>query len=590
MQNKFLVLIKKHESYLKRMDRIFNNIGRVKVLLVLFVGFIGYLLFSKQFPLEIILLFSLTLIVLVGLWIYHAKLGNKMDYSKGMIAICQQHIDRITGKWAAFRDIGSEFVDDDHAYACDLDVVGKKSLFQFLNTTQTWHGRQAFAKDLLRPAYKRSELQKRQEAIAELSTDIEFSGKMQYYLSKTGMESSAKLNETLHNKTEFIKSKVFKILLTYVPMLTLLFIIVGLALQLTTLYFLGAFMAGMQAIVWGLGAAKIQNYLGIMTQLPHKLDAYAEAIDILTSKNFSCEPLKQIQKKLNEAAQAIKDLNKIANRISIKHNFLIYFIVNIFLLWDYGCVFAFQGWKRKYADRTEEWFSAIGEFESLLCLSHLPNVCDTTCLPTLNEKGCSMEAQALGHPLLLNESRVNNEFNFNDTILIISGSNMSGKTTFLRTVGVNIVLARSGGFVCAEKMCVSLFDIVTSMRITDDLNEGISTFYAELKRIKKIIDFAKEHAGMMFLIDEIFKGTNSVDRLTGAKTVIEKLNDLGAVGLVSTHDLELCELTSYYKRMKNYSFSEHYEEDRICFPYKIKQGKSNTTNAKYLMNMVGIFD
>jgi len=167
---------------------------------------------------------------------------------------------------------------------------------------------------------------------------------------------------------------------------------------------------------------------------------------------------------------------------------------------------------------------------------------------------------------------------------------MSGKTTFMRTVGVNLVLARAGSFVCAKEMTASQLNVVTSMRIADNLSEGISTFYAELKRIKTMMALAKENAKTMFLIDEIFRGTNSVDRLIGAKTVLEKLNELGVVGMITTHDLELCEIVNQLPRIKNYSFSEQYLDHEILFDYKMKAGVSKTTNAKYLMQMMDIVD
>jgi len=569
---------------------LFNVIGYAKLMLILLIGFTIYFAYRNDFPLELIFLSLAAFIILAGLWVCHNKLNDRINYLKGIISIYNQQIDRITGNWINFEDIGAEFIDIDHAYACDLDVVGKKSLFQFLNTAHTWHGRQAFANDLLRSVYGRTELQKRQEAVAELSEDIEFSSKIQYYLSKVKGDSSSRLADYLKDKTVFIRSEALRSLLFYMPMLTLLLIVGIFVIQQQHLFFIVVLIATVQAIAWVLGVPRTHKYFGAMSHLPHKLKAYNEVIGIIIGKDVSSEKLKQIQEKLNEAAQAIKDLSKIEDRMSVKHNAIIYFIVNIFLLWDYECAFLLQEWRQKYAHLSEQWFMAIGEFESLLCLSHLPNVCDNTCLPTLNEKGNVMEARELGHPLLLNENRVNNGFSFNNNIFIISGSNMSGKTTFLRTVGINIVLARSGGFVCAEEMFLSPFDVVSSMRIADDLNEGVSTFYSELKRIKMMIDLAKKQPNMIFLIDEIFRGTNSADRLAGAKTVIEKLSGLGSVGLISTHDLELCELANAYGRIKNYSFSEHYKDNRICFDYKMKQGKSNSSNAKYLMGMIGILD
>jgi DNA mismatch repair ATPase MutS len=151
-----------------------------------------------------------------------------------------------------------------------------------------------------------------------------------------------------------------------------------------------------------------------------------------------------------------------------------------------------------------------------------------------------------------------------------------------------MVLARAGSFVCAKTMELPLIEIMTSMRIADDLNEGISTFYAELKRVKGIITLAEKGPRMIFMIDEIFRGTNSVDRLSGAKAVLSKLNEIGALGIITTHDLELCEIANRHPRIKNYSFSEEYRNNQIYFDYKIKPEKSTTTNAKYLMKMVGI--
>jgi len=568
---------------------IFNVLGYVKLFLALLIGILIYHIFTKGFPLELIISCAAAFIILVIFWIYHNRLHDNINYSKGIISICNRQIDRITGKWTAFEDTGVEFVDAEHAYACDLDIIGPKSLFQFLNTTHTWHGRQTFANDLLRPAYGRRELEERQEAISELSNDIDFASKIQYHLSQIGVDSSAvKLVEELKDKKPFSKHKAVKILLNYAPVLNFIFIAGIIVFQQKSLYLSGAIIALIQAIIWIVGMPRTQKYLGVMAHLPYKLSAYSTVIEILTGKDFTSEKLKRINAQLNVASQAIKDLGKIADKISAKHNGIIYFIVNVFLLWDYECAFLLEEWKSKYSHLAEQWFTAVGEFESLLCFSHLPNACDNTCLPVISEKGNVIETRGMGHPLLPNEIRINNDLQFNKNIFIISGSNMSGKTTFLRTVGINLVLARSGGFVCAQQMTCSPFDIMTSMRIADDLNEGVSTFYAELKRIKGIIDFAHKKPNMIFLIDEIFRGTNSVDRLTGAKTVISKLNVLGVTGMISTHDLELCELAHIYGRIKNYSFSEHYKDNGIHFDYKMKPGKSKTTNAKYLMEMVGI--
>lgn len=592
-QNKFNQLIEKHEAILQRKAAVSGVVGYIKLFLVLLLGISLYFTATKGFPVMFILISGIELITLIAFWIYHSKLHKTISYLSEIININKRHLDRISGKWCDFRDIGEEFIDTEHAYACDLDIVGRKSLFQFLNTTHTWYGRRAFASDLLQHNYTDVELLKRQEAILELSKDTEFYNQMEYYFSRIGADNSAgELVRHLKDKKTFIKSKAAKIILIYAPLFTLIFIAVMLVFGLKSLYLTGAILVLVQAIIWIAGLPKTYKYLGALAHLPYKLSAYSTAIEFLKNRKFTSEKLKQIKAKLGtsncSAAVAIKELGKIADKVSVKHNGIIYFILNVFLLWDYRCAFAFAQWKIKYADLSETWFLALGEFESILCFSNLPNICDHTCLPLISDVHKIIEATAMGHPLLPNDIRVNNNIKCNNNIFIISGSNMSGKTTFLRTVGINLVLARTGCFVCAGRMTFFPFEIITSMRIADDLNEGISTFYAELKRIKRIIELAEKEPNMIFLIDEIFRGTNSKDRLSGAKAVISKLNGLGITGIITTHDLDLCELENQFARIRNYSFSEHYKNNKICFDYRINSGKSDTTNAKYLMEMVGI--
>jgi DNA mismatch repair ATPase MutS len=195
----------------------------------------------------------------------------------------------------------------------------------------------------------------------------------------------------------------------------------------------------------------------------------------------------------------------------------------------------------------------------------------------------------MGHPLINHKQRVNNSINIDQSICIITGSNMSGKTTFLRTIGINLVIAYAGGAVCAKKFDTSIMDIYTCMRVSDDLSKGISTFYAELLRVKMIIEASKEKKPMIFLIDEMFSGTNSMDRIAGAKNVLLNLSREWIAGLISTHDFELCALEKDSKgKIKNFHFSERYKNNMIEFDYKLKNGQCTTTNAKYLMKMVGI--
>jgi len=592
MKTSFSDRINTHEAALKKMTPLFNFVGYGKLLGILLLGALVYFIFARSFPIGLLVVGVFVLAGNVALWIYHYKLHRKMKFLSGIIAINRRHLDRMHDKWITFSDTGSEFIDREHPYSGDLDIVGKKSFFQFLNTTHTWHGRQAFANDLLQPNYNENEITTRQNAIAELNKDIDFSNKMEYAFSQIGQHRSIeKLFDELNNNQPFINNKIIKSLFMYMPILTFIFASTVLLFQLENLRPAAIIIIAIQVFIWSYWMRATHSYLKVLSHLPYKLNAYSQVISIIKSKPFDAEILKKIQAQLSNdeasAEQAIKELDKIANKVRIRHNILLWVLLNALLLWDIECAVAFEKWKKKYAPVAEEWFVALGNIESLLSFSILPLICNHTCLPVVSTAK-KMSAQALGHPLISNKIRVNNDIFCEDAIFIISGSNMSGKTTFMRTVGINLVLARAGSYVCAKSMHFPLLHMMTSMRVADDLNEGISTFYAELKRIKNIITLAEKHPRMIFLIDEIFRGTNSIDRLSGAKAVLSTLDKLGAMGIITTHDLELCEIATSYPRIQNHSFSEEYRDNKIYFDYTIKPGKSTTTNAKYLMQMVGI--
>ena len=556
-----------------------------------------YFLFDRNLDTNILTLILLELPVLVFLWVYHSTLQEKITYSSNIISISKRYLCRINGEWALFEDIGDEFIATDHPYACDLDIVGRKSLFQLLNITHTWHGRQAFANDLLQPDYTKSQLQERQQAVLELSGQPHLRNEIEFHTSRIGCSGSGRgsvknLVRTLENKNLFINSKGLKFFLSYFPILSLSFILSIIAMEVERLYIIGVVCVLAQVIIWLVGMSQALRYVDAVNDLPDKLKAYGEVVKVINGHTFTSPKLQQIQAKLGasslSAEQGIKALGRISDKLLVRNQAIIGLALNSFYFWDYKCAFMLEKWKQKYADLAEGWFLALGEFESLMSFSVLGAVSNQVCMPGISEQSHIVEAKDIGHPLLPNEARITNDVALVDSIFVISGSNMSGKTTFLRTIGINLALGQSGGFVCASQMDFCPMKIITSMRISDDLNEGVSTFYAELKRIKNILELGKQTREILFLIDEIFRGTNSVDRLSGAQAVIGGLNELGASGIITTHDLELCDLANQYPRIKNYNFSEYYKDNQINFDYKMKPGKSTATNARYLMEMLGI--
>lgn len=589
MNPKYEVEIKQRELAHTEFDKLANIIGIFKLIWIVMCGYTIYNMWTNHFPLKLIALVTAETVIFIIAYVYHRKIFERIAYDSGLIAIAKKNLCRISGEWGTFDDIGEEFIDYNHSYAMDLDILGKHSLFQFLNSTNTYCGRLRFSQDLLNPDYSQKDIQVRQEAITELSNDYSWSSRIEYYFSRIGIDALfPALVSELQSQNGFIKSKLLNLLLDISRVLTCGSIIFSILTKNRYGILIANSMILFQLLLWVIGFMKANRYVGMMNKIPHKIMRYDDVIQEIVKKKFSSSRLKEIQLILISAKEALQELSKISSNISQRQNGIACLLLNAVWLWDYKNAVDLDMWKQKHGDSVAQWFTAIGELESLLSLANLPRSCTVTSIPQISIQPNIIQAKNLGHPLLNNQNRVYNDLELNNSILIISGSNMSGKTTFMRTVGINMILANTGGYVCAEQMTFSMMKVMTSMRIADVLTEGISTFHAELKRIKEIIDAAQVNENLLFLIDEIFRGTNSVDRLKGAEGVLQKLYTLGVCGIITTHDLEVCKLESAYQRIQNYCFYERYTNGEIFFDYKMKKGVSKTTNAQYLLKKVGI--
>ncbi|MEW8994137.1 DNA mismatch repair protein MutS [Clostridium sp.] len=594
VEEKFLSKISNYNDDIVKYKKEFDRIGYLRLIVMILALYFTYRGVRDGMTSKV-LFFSLIFYgAFVCLIIYHRKVKGKLKLAEDMIEINNRYLQRISGEWINFQDLGDEFVNKDHRYASDLDIVGKESLFQLINITNTWHGRESLAKALLEPNYDRAEILLRQEAVKELFDDLDFCEEMERIgkNNKNGLKNPKKLISYVEDKGVLIKSKFIKKVLYLMPLFTIPISLIIFIFNLNNLNFLMYFLLIIQTGVWVISTLKVNQVLENINYFRGSLEEYLNILRLIEKKEFKSKKLNDIKENLfkynGSAIEAIKKLSSISEKINIRQsNGLIYIALNILFLWDYQCVFSLEDWKAENGDKIENWLSNIGVIEELMSLAVLVHIDENVAFPTINPSGAKIEAQDLGHPLISKDVRVNNDVSMKENIFIITGSNMSGKTTFLRTIGINLVLAYVGAPVFSKKMECSLLDIYTSMRITDDLKNGISTFYGELIRIKEIIEGAKNNKNMIFLIDEIFRGTNSKDRITGADAVIRNLSKAGVIGGLTTHDVELCNL-SECSGIKNYHFSEYYKENKIYFDYKLKVGKSNTTNAKYLMRIVGI--
>ncbi|KMT20939.1 MutS family DNA mismatch repair protein [Clostridium cylindrosporum] len=541
-------------------------------------------------PLEGLFAISGILLFIVFV-VMHLKVKYHERYLNSKIEVLNEYIERLEGKWVQFNDFGEDAINKDHSYSSDLDIFGKGSLFQLINTTKTFLGRLHLV-NTLKGNYDFEKLGIKQEAVKELSSKLDFDIELQT-LGSLNLDQDkdpkflidyAESRECIHN------NKVFKFIIYSLPVILIVFAFLS-YLTLSKIFFNITFVALIINIALN-GYFLIKGYRGFSKVSPFKknIKAYLNIIQLIEKAEFKGDYLKEIQftfKKDLLGSKVIGKLESIVNCIDLRYNAIAYFILNIIFLWDYQCMFSLEDFKVRYGNKIGEYLNAIGKLEEVISLSVIEQINSKTVYPNIEmNKGVFIDASKLGHPLIKGECRITNDISIDNEIVIITGSNMSGKTTFLRTVGINLVLAYSGAPVIAERFSSSIMNILTSMRITDNLEMGISTFYAELIRIKKIIESSKKGETMIFLIDEIFRGTNSQDRILGAKNVIRSLSKNGVIGFISTHDFELCDLES--ANIKNKHFQEYYENNQILFDYKIKPGMSTTKNAKYLMKLVGI--
>ncbi len=329
------------------------------------------------------------------------------------------------------------------------------------------------------------------------------------------------------------------------------------------------------------------------------LAGYQSLILKIEAEKFQAKLLQQLQSAFSQhnfsAAQEINTLKKILEIAQLRgtkrtDSNKFYPVFNIFWLIDIYWIILAERWKIRNRSYVKVWADAVGEFEALSSLAGFSYANPNYTFPDIKAGACTMQFDTLGHPLLKPESRVCNDFNLrsSDNIVTITGSNMAGKSTFLRTVGANLVLALMGAPCCAQSGKVTVMQLFSSMRTQDNLEEGVSSFYAELKRIEQLLKLIQSGEPVFFLLDEMFKGTNSKDRHRGGFSLIKQLEELNAFGIISTHDLELAEETGKHALVTNYSFNSDIREGEMTFDYHLTPGLCKDFNASELMRRSGI--
>lgn len=514
-------------------------------------------------------------------------------------------------------ETGEQFAEPNHFYTSDLDIFGKQSLFKLLNRTHTYTGGSTLANWLKFPAQK-AEILNRQELIEELVGKIDFRQDLEAsaMLIEEVAEPTQKLifwSETSENET--IKKPIFQYG-KYLPYLTIPLILAWAFGYIPIGYPL------LMLILHGYILKQIYNTvshaLDQTIRLSATLKAYANLSELIVNESFTHQKLKDLQAELSEASPAILALEDILNKLGNRANPFFALIMGVPLMWDIQYFIKLENWKKTYQRKLPEWLSVIAEFETLNSFAGFSFANPAFIKPEISAQVILLKTTGLSHPMIRSTKRIANDIQLvgEGKTIIITGSNMSGKSTFQRTVAVNMVLALAGSVVCAQTFACSCMRVFTSMRTQDSLEEDTSSFYAELKRLKTLIQAVGSEPltieqgtansvkienmpesvasiltnpiPILYFLDEILKGTNSKDRHEGAKALMLQLHRTTASGFISTHDVELGDEFDNQGFVENYSFSSEVVNDDLVFDYKLRSGVCHSFNASMLMKGIGI--
>lgn len=519
--------------------------------------------------------------------------NEKIRNTKVLIRLNEEELRMLANQYSD-RDDGSRFQVHEHAYAADLDIFGPSSLYQWLSRCYTEQGCERLAANLLQPLSVETILE-RQEAIKEIGPKLAWRQQWQAFamLTRITKTTAQRLESWLEGEEKSFLHPAWKIVVLIYSMATLATGIAAIIGYIPASLFSTLFLLYV-VISLSLSTRTIKPYIHL-NGIAKEAGTIQNLIAWLESAEFSSAYLKKLQQSIKghsaSASKEISSLKKILDAFDLRSSIAGLLFLNPFLLWDVRQMIALNQWRQRNENLVKGWFAAIAEMEVLHSLSTLHFNRPRWCFPHFVPTHFTLEGKNIGHPLLPENQRVSNDFSMEGLpgIGLITGSNMAGKSTFLRSIGVNIVLGQIGSVVCATQFFFSPVHLLSSMRIADNLAENTSTFYAELKKLRTIIESVKAHQRVFILLDEILRGTNSYDRHKGAAALIKQLIKENAVALIATHDVELAQLeTVDPDAVSNYHFDVQIEGEELYFDYKLKKGVCRSLNASLLMKKIGI--
>jgi len=547
---------------------LFRGLGTTTIFITIVTGLILFLIFLVQYN----------------------KAQKKKQYLETSIQCDKNEIKGLDYDFSAF-DGAPERIDSGHFYSLDLDIFGNQSLFQSINRTCTNYGKKVLINWFEKPLNQSSEIEKRQEAIKELSQKADFIHHFQVLgLINPGKNSDYAEIEKFAKSQDYISSrKLWKTLNIIVPSIWILCIL------LVSISILpSGILVACYLITLAISESKTKKVNQLQEMTGKKVNillSYSRLIQTVENEEFRSQKLRELQSGLTNASSKFKELAQLASELEQRANLVIHLLLNPLFLWDIKKSIQLEEWKEKQGENLLQWIKILGEFDAYNSLGKFKFNHPDYIFPSFTDNYFEMKGENLGHPLMNRNKCVHNPIQIEKYpfFLIITGANMAGKSTYLRTVGVNFVLACIGAPVCAQHLILYPAKLITSLRTSDSLNDNESYFFAELKRLKLIID--ELHAGekLFIILDEILKGTNSIDKQKGSLALIQQFVRLQSCGIIATHDLLLGNLENEFpNNVRNYRFEADIKNDELTFSYTLREGIAQNMNASFLMKKMGI--
>ena len=530
------------------------------------------------------------LFAIVVLAIIHGRVVKKLGRSSRTVAHYQRALARLDDGWMGTGETGDRFQSTSHPYARDLDLFGVGSLFQLLSTARTGVGQETLARWLLEPASP-SQVRARQEAIGDLRNRLDLREDLAVLAEKADSRSPAEALAAWSEASPLLAARFLRWMATALASLWLaslggwwvwgwaypVLVVTALNVSLNIAY-----------------RRRVGTAVNAAESAARDMGPLASVLARLEVEQFAAPRLVQLRAALDSQglppSRAIAQLNRLIEYLDSRRNMFVG-LIDLFTLYTLQCACAVEAWRKRNGPAVRRWLAAVGELEALLSLGCYAYEHPGDVFPEFVESSPCFQAEGLAHPLLPERDAVRNDLRFGGDlrVLIISGPNMAGKSTLVRAVGINAVLAQSGAPVRARRLRLSPLKVGASICVLDSLQGGISRFYAEIKRLKEICNLTQGPVTVLFLLDEFLQGTNSQDRRVGAEAMVRSLVERGAIGLVTTHDLALAQIAAQLgPRAANAHFQDRLEDGKLVFDYRLHPGVVETSNALDLMRSIGL--